>query len=51
MCNKYSPDPSPTSDDIASSHSSIAEPSTLQVVSDVEIHDHGHDDTEPTSDG
>lgn len=50
--NIYSPDTSPSSDDdTASSHSSVAEPSTLQVVSDVEIHDHAHDETEPTSDG
>lgn len=52
VMNIYSPDTSPSSDDdTASSHSSVAEPSTLQVVSDVEIHDHAHDETEPTSDG
>lgn len=47
LCKKYSPETSPTSDDNTSNHSSTAEPSTLQIVSDVETHDH----TEPTTDG
>lgn len=57
MCNERlhkktcSPETSPTSDNDTASNSSTPEPSTLQIVSDVEIHDRIHDDTEPTSNG